>query len=297
MQFDTIIVGGSFAGLAAATYLGRARRRVLVLDTGKPRNRFSAASHGFLGQDGRSPLDILTDARQQLEAYPTVQFRAAKAEGAHREGDGFAVSLSGGETLHACTLLLSFGLRDSLPDIPGVADRWGQSVLHCPYCHGFEFSDRPLGVLYRHDMSLHQAQLIAEWGPTTLFLDGAKLTGEQAKLLALRGVRVEATPVRALEGEGFELSSVLLNNGKRIPVEALYLIPQSIHSSPLADQLGLDITDTVMGPIVATDENKMTSMAGVFAAGDIARAPHSVSWAVADGVTAGTALHRALVFG
>lgn len=172
MNYDTIIVGGSFAGLAAATYLGRARRHVLVLDTGRPRNLFAATSHGFLGQDGRTPMDILSDARNQLGTYPSVEIAENEALVARKLDTGFEVELADGKCVAAQTLILAFGLHDTLPDIPGLSNRWGTSVLHCPYCHGFEFSDRQLGVLYRSEMSIHQAQLITEWGPTTLFLNG-----------------------------------------------------------------------------------------------------------------------------
>jgi len=177
MQHDALIIGGGFAGLAAATYLARARRNVRVLDTGTPRNRFADASHGFLGQDGSNPGDILATARAQLQAYDTVELTNARASEARVIEDGFAVSLSSGEQITARKLILAFGLHDELPDLPGLQERWGKSVLHCPYCHGFEFSDRQLGVLYRTPMSVHQAQLITEWGPTTLYLNGAELSG------------------------------------------------------------------------------------------------------------------------
>ena len=168
MQHDAIIVGGGFAGLAAATYLARARRNVRILDTGKPRNRFAEASHGFLGQDGSNPAEILAIARAQLQAYDSVELTDARASKARVIEDGFAVSLADGEEITARKLILAFGLHDELPDLPGMQERWGKTVLHCPYCHGFEFRDRQLGVLYRTPMSVHQAQLITEWGPTKL---------------------------------------------------------------------------------------------------------------------------------
>ncbi|WP_417260179.1 NAD(P)/FAD-dependent oxidoreductase [Celeribacter sp.] len=297
MKYDTIIVGGGFAGLAAATYLGRARRRVLVLDTGCPRNRFSAASHGFLGQDGRAPMDILSDARNQLATYPTVDIANDEAVAARKLDAGFEVDLADGNRISSPTLILAHGLHDTLPEIPGLSDRWGNSVLHCPYCHGFEFSDRHLGVLYRNEMSIHQAQLITEWGPTTLFLNGHTVAKEHLDVLEQRHVRIETETVTALNGSGTDLSSLTLDGGRDVAIEALYIAPQSSLSSPLANQLGANITETVMGPMIVTDDSKMTSVSGLFAAGDIARAPHSVSWAVGDGVTAGTAAHRALVFG
>jgi len=297
MDHDAIVVGGSFAGLAAATYLARARRRVCILDTRRPRNRYADASHGFLGQDGSNPLAILDTARAQVLAYPTATMIEREAVEARAVDGGFAVSLSDEMVVQGRKLILAFGLRDVLPNIPGVEERWGRTVLHCPYCHGIEFADQRLGVLYGSPMSVHQALLITEWGPTTLYLNGAELDAESEAKLAERGVAIEPAPVRALEGGNGGLSALTLANGERAAIDALYLAPQSVLSSPLAEQFGIAIDPGSIGPIVRTDADRMTTLPGVYAAGDIARAPHSVSWAVADGVTAGTAAHRALVFG
>lgn len=297
MQHDAVIVGGAFAGLAAATYLARARRRVCVIDAGQPRNRFAKASHGFLGWDGIEPSAILAQARAQLAAYPGVTFIEGEASDATVRRDGFVVSLASSEEIAARKAILAFGLRDALEPIPGLRERWGRTVLHCPYCHGFEFSDRPLGVLFRTAMSAHQACLVAEWGPTTLFLNGADLDSDAADRLARHGVAVEPGRVRRLVGETSALAGVELEDGRVRAVEALYVAPQSCLASAIAGQLGVAIDDGPMGPMIRTDADRMTSVPGLYAAGDIARAPHSVSWAVADGVTAGTSLHRALVFG
>lgn len=297
MQNDVVIIGGAFAGLAAATYLARARRRVCVIDAGQPRNRFAEVSHGFLGSDGVDPASILAKAREQFGAYPGVTLLTGEAAGARADGEGFVVSLSSGEEVSARKAILAFGLRDSLEPIPGLQERWGKSVLHCPYCHGYEFSDRPLGVLARTPMSVHQACLVAEWGPTTLFLNGVELDPEGAASLARHGVAVESRRIRRIVGEDRALSAVEFEDGSRRPVAALYVAPQSSLSSPIAGQLGAAIDEGPLGAMIRTDADKMTTVPGLYAAGDIARAPHSVSWAVADGVTAGTSAHRALVFG
>jgi thioredoxin reductase len=297
MQHDAVIIGGAFAGLAAATYLARARRTVCVIDARQPRNRFADASHGFLGSDGSAPGAILAKAREQLLAYPTVRMIEAEATSAQAHGEGFSVALSSGEEIRGRKAILAFGLHDTLEPIPGLAERWGKTVLHCPYCHGYEFADRELGVLYRTPMSVHQACLVADWGPTTLYLNGHELDAESAAMLAERKVRVEPARLARLVGERCGLSAAELEDGRTTPVEALYVAPQSCLASPIATQLGAAIDDGPMGPLVRTDGDKMTTVPGLYAAGDIARAPHSVSWAVADGVTAGTSAHRALVFG
>ena len=149
--YEAVVVGGSFAGLSAAMQLGRARRRVLVVDAGLPRNRVAHASHGFLGQDGRTPAEILETARAQVLAYATVEFRADEAMQASAIAATpnalFDVALASGRTARAKRLVLATGIIDDLPDIPGLRERWGRSVLHCPYCHGYEVRDRPLGVM------------------------------------------------------------------------------------------------------------------------------------------------------
>ncbi|MBB5193211.1 thioredoxin reductase [Silvimonas terrae] len=297
MDHDVIIIGGSFAGLSAAIYLARARRKVCVLDTGLPRNRFAPQSHGFFAQDGNAPEAMLATARLQVAAYPTVELIQGKAETVTPTNQGFSVTLADGQSLQASKLILAFGLRDELPAIPGLAERWGKSVLHCPYCHGFEFSGQQLGVLAVSPLSVHQAMLIAEWGPTTLFLNGQPVPdAEMQKELTARGVQIETTPVTQLTGAGAQLGALVLADGREVITDALYIGVRSHLNSPIAAQLGCQMEDTWFGQIIKTDEFKMTSVPGVYAAGDIARGMHSATWASADGVTAGTAAHRELVF-
>jgi thioredoxin reductase len=297
MRKDAIIIGGSFAGLSAAMYIARARRSVCVMDTGEPRNRFAAHSHGFFGQDGAAPRTMLAAARSQVAAYPTVTFIDGQAISASTEQDGFSVALATGEIVQSSRLVLAFGISDELPDIPGLAERWGRSVLHCPYCHGFEFSGRRLGVLHVTPMSIHQAMLIAEWGPTTLFLNGAA-PPDDASLAQLhkRGITIDPAPVAALHGSGADLTSIELIDGRISGIDALYLGPRTRLNSAIANQLGCDMEEGPYGVIVRTDAQKMTTMPGVFAAGDITRSAHNLTWASADGVMAGLAVHRSLVF-
>jgi thioredoxin reductase len=294
MAHDAIIVGGSFAGLSAAMQLGRANRTAVVLDTGTPRNRFAEASHGFFGQDGAAPRDMIATARAKVAAYRSVSFVDREAVAAGPAGGGFTVTLADGTRLEAPALVLAFGLADTLPDIPGLRERWGRTVLHCPYCHGIEFLGRPLGVLSTTPMSVHQAQLIPEWGPTTFFLNGGPMPdAEMAGRLAARGVAIEATPVTGVDGD----ARVTLADGRRIDLAALYLAPLSTPRSPIADQLGCAMEEGPLGTIVRTDGMKATSVPGVYAAGDITRFAHNATFASADGVQAGASVHRQLVFG
>ena len=296
MPLDAIIIGGSFAGLAAATSIARGRRDVAVIDAGQPRNRFAAHSHGFLTHDGSSPLDMLAAAREQVASYPTVQFIDGTAAGAVRTDGGFAVTLGGGDVVEGRKLVLAYGISDVLPEVPGLRERWGNSVIHCPYCHGYEFSDRQLGVLNMQPRSSHQAQLISEWGPTTFFLNGEPLADDARAALEMRGVAIEPTPVKALHGEGRHLSSVELIDGRVVPIEALYIGAPTRHNSTIATDLGCAMEDSPAGPVVSVDPMKMTSVPGVYAAGEITRAMHNVTIAAADGVMAGVAVHASLVF-
>jgi thioredoxin reductase len=262
-----------------------------------PRNRFAAQSHGLFAQDGSAPGAMLATARSQVAAYPTTTFIAGEAVGAAQEPDGFSVELASGDVLEGARLVLAFGIADELPEIPGLAERWGHSVLHCPYCHGYEFSGRRLGVLNISPMSMHQALLIAEWGPTTLYLNGAPAPdGAALTQLQQRGVAVEPAPVTALHGDGPGLSAIELTDGRMSEAEALYLGPRTRLNSAIAEHLGCDMEEGPFGPIIRTDAQKMTTVPGVFAAGDVTRGAHNVTWACADGVTAGMAVHRSLIF-
>jgi thioredoxin reductase len=297
MRHEAIIIGGSFAGLSAATYIARGRRSVCIVDTGLPRNRFAEHSHGFFAQDGTPPNAMLAAARSQVAAYPTVTFIDGQAMSAMKNPAGFSVTLATGQSIDGVRLVLAFGISDELPNIPGLAERWGASVLHCPYCHGYELSGQRLGVLHVSPKSLQQAMLIAQWGPTTLYLDGA--AEPDAPVLAeleKRGVAIEPAPVRALHGDGTRLSSIELTDGKLSHLDALYLGPRTRLNSPIAQELGCELDDAPLGPIVRADAERMTTVPGVYAAGDITRGAHTVAWAVADGVTAGLAVHRSLVF-
>jgi thioredoxin reductase len=297
MRHDAIIIGGSFAGLSAATYIARGRRSVCTIDAGAPRNRFAAHSHGFLAHDGSDPASMLATARSQVAKYPSATFIDGQAIRAAREPDGFSVTLETGDVLETSRLVLAFGISDELPAIPGLAERWGKSVLHCPYCHGFEFSGRQLGVLNVSPMSVHQAMLIAEWGPTTLYLNGAAgPDGEVLDHLRKRRVAIEPARVRALHGDGNQLTTIELADGRTCGIDALYLGPRTRLNSGVAQQLGCELDEGAYGPIIRTDGQKMTTIPGVYAAGDITRSAHNVTWASADGVTAGLSLHRSLVF-
>jgi thioredoxin reductase len=296
MNVDAIVVGGSYAGLSAAMQLARARREVLIVDAGNPRNRAAAASHGFFGQDGLAPATMIASARELVLAYPTVRFVAGEAIRASRGDDGFTVTLADGTSHTASRLVLATGVSDELPALPGLAERWGRSVFHCPYCHGYEVAASRLGMLATMP-SIHTAMMLPDWGPTTLFTNGVfEPDAEQMADLARRNVTVEPTPVAALRGETSTLSGVQLADGRVVPIDALFTNPRTHLASPLAKQLGCAIEDGPLGPRVIVDTFQATSVPGVYAAGDAASLLQNVTGASASGVMAGAAAHQSLVF-
>ncbi|MGH8817955.1 MAG: NAD(P)/FAD-dependent oxidoreductase [Achromobacter pestifer] len=296
MTYDAIIVGGSFAGLSAAMQLARARRPILLIDGGQPRNRFAPHSHGFLGQDGKAPHEIVQLARDQLAQYPSVKFLDGQAVEARVHAGRLRVTTAAGQDVQGKRLILATGLRDQLPELAGMSERWGQTVLHCPYCHGYEVAGRPLGVMAAHPLSAHQAMLLPDWGPTTYFTQGEfEPDAEQAALLEKRGVRIERTPIVELMGAAPALDAVKLADGRRMAIHALFVASKTHMASPLAMQLGCAFDDGPLGPVIRTDEFRQTTVPGVYAAGDAAIPMSNATLASASGVMAGVCVHRSLV--
>lgn len=294
--YDAVIVGGSYAGLSAALMLARARRRILVADAGTPRNHAARHAHGVLAQDGRPGQEILAAARAQLAAYPSVSWLAQEITAASGSDGDFRLQAADGSTLHSRKLLLASGVSDALPDIPGLAECWGESVLHCPYCHGYEIGGGAIGVLNATPHAAMHAQLIADWGEVTLFTQGADVADtEQRAQLARRGIALETTPVLGAEYSARQLSGLHLADGRRIPLRALFVAVQTTPRGALPGLLGCEQEITPQGSILRTDAQKQTSVAGVYAAGDAALARSNITLAAADGVNAAVALHHVLI--
>lgn len=293
VTYDVIVIGGSYAGMAAALQLLRARRSVLVIDAGQRRNRAAAHAHGFLGQDGVSPAEIARVAREQLHAYPTLKWMEGVADAAAGKKDSFTVTTADGARHEGRRLLFAVGVGDALPPIEGLAERWGRSVFHCPYCHGYELGRGAIGVIAAGPMSVHQAQLIPEWGQVTFLTNGALTLDEAMRTdLVARGVTIEETAIQRLDGE----ADVLLADGRRLSFAGLFTASRNLPSTPVASTLGCALAETPFGSQIDADNMKETSIPGAFACGDAARVPHSVSLAVADGAWAGATIHRSLVF-
>jgi thioredoxin reductase len=293
MHHDVIVIGGSYAGMAAALQLVRARRSVLVIDAGERRNRFASHSHGFLGQDGVPPGDIAANARRQLQAYPTLAWLEARAEAVAGQLDAFTVTTSAGGPHRARRLLLAVGVADRLPAVAGLAERWGKAVFHCPYCHGYELGQGRIGVVGAGPMSIHQAELLTDWGDVTLLVNGAvALSQEHRSSLQRRGVAIEEAPIDRIEGH----ADVAMVDGRMLRFAGLFVATRTAPAGSLAQAMGCALEETPMGIQVRTDAENKTSVAGIFACGDVARAPHSVSLAVGSGAMAGAQVHRSLLW-
>jgi len=294
MDSDVIIVGGSYAGLSAALQLARARRNVLIIDAGERRNRYAETSHGFLTHDGRSAADIAQEARREVLAYGGVRLLQACATQAQAKEDSFIITVDTGESYSAHRVILAIGVVDHLPDIPGLPERWGKSVFHCPYCHGYELDEGNIGVLATSEASMHHGLMVPDWGKVTFFINES-FAPEPAQLRKLqdRGASIERTPIARVLGEE---ANVELTDGRIIALKGLFMAPQTTLANTLAEQLGCAIEEGSCGPFIGTDMSKETSVPGVFACGDAARPSGSVALSVGDGALAGVATHLSLVF-
>jgi thioredoxin reductase len=271
---------------------------VLVIDAGRRRNRFASSSHGFLGNDGTSPEALAAAGRAEALAYPTVAWLDAEVDEVRPIAGGFVVSAAAHEH-RAQRIVLATGVVDELPAVPGLAERWGRSVFHCPYCHGYELNEGALGVLATSPLALHSVALVSEWsspGGTTLFLgDAFEPDADQLAELASREIRIERARVTAIEGDAPGLV-VRLHDGRTTALSGLFVIPHLRIAGAFASQLGCELDEGPLGSFYKTDATKETTVPGVFACGDTATAFGTVATAVGDGVLAGTAAHRSLVF-
>jgi thioredoxin reductase len=266
-----------------------------VVDAGRRRNRFAGESHGFLTRDGHMAAAIAQAGRMDVAAYDTVEWIDGSAVDARPDGDGFTVDLDGGEQVRGRRLVLATGVRDELAPIEGLAERWGRSVFHCPYCHGYELQQGAIGILANDEMAFHQAMLLPDWGQVTLFTNGRYAPdAEQRAAMQKRGVlAIDDTPVVRIE----DSATVVLADGRRLPHAGLFTYGRLHMASPLAAQLGCEFDAGPLGPFIRTDMTKQTTVPGVFAGGDATRPAGNVAMAVADGAMAGLGAHRSLVFG
>jgi thioredoxin reductase len=313
-SFDTIIVGSGPAGLSAALLLGRSLKRVLVIDSGKPRNAVSHGANGFLSRDGLAPLELLQIGREQLAKYDSVKFHSGKViDAQHLDSsatgtgrDCFEVTIDNGERLAARKLLLATGVRDILPDLDGFAELWGTGVFHCPYCHGWEVRDKSLAIYGKGAAGVEQAMMLTGWSrDLILFSDGdAGLNDEQRQKLAKWGIEICEEKMVGLEGENGALTGVMLANGQVIPRDGIFLHPKLQQHSDLAKKLGCDFAENSFGiftniftenSFIRVGEDKQTSVPGLYAVGDTSSLLSQLTVVAAAGVAAAVSINRALI--
>ena len=297
-SYDVVVVGGGAAGLSGALTLARARRSVLVIDAGEPRNAPAAGVHGFLTRDGTNPIELLATGRQEVGRYG-AEVVTGRVQGASREEDGFIVTVDGGRTVRARRLLVTTGLVDELPPIPGVRERWGRDVLHCPYCHGWEVRDQSIGVLATGPRSVHQALLFSQWSPDVTFFThtAPSLTEEQAEELAARNIPVVDGEIAGLEIAGDGICGIRLGSGTVVPCQAAVVAPRFVARAEPLISLGLEAEEHPMGvgTRVASDATGLTAVPGVWVAGNVADPMAQVMAAAAGGAAAAGAINFDLI--
>ncbi|MEU9272374.1 NAD(P)/FAD-dependent oxidoreductase [Streptomyces sp. NPDC048251] len=296
-EYEVIVVGGGTAGLSAALVLGRARRRTLVVDAGEPRNAPAAHMQGYLSRDGMSPAEFLAVGREEIARYG-VDLVHDRAVDATRD-EGFAVRLAGGRTVRARQLVVATGLKDELPPVPGIAERFGRDVVHCPYCHGWEVRDQAFGVLAGTAMSVHQALMVSQWSKdVTLFLHTvaeADLTDEDLRRLAAAGVRVVPGEVAGLVVEDDRLTGVRLRDGRVHEREVVFVAPRAVPRTDLLARLGAELSETPFGTYPVIDGRGLTTVPGLWAAGNASGFAEQVVNAASRGYRAGAAINGELL--
>lgn len=300
-RYDVVVIGGGAAGLSGALALARARRSVLVIDGGRPRNAPASHVHNYLGREGTPPSELLAIGRAEAAEYGAEIVRGDVVSAA-RTADGFRVVQEDGGVVEARRLLVTTGLVDELPAVDGLAERWGREVLHCPYCHGWEVRDRAVGILAVNPMAVHQALLWRQWSDDVVLFrhDRADFTDEEYERLAARDISVVDGEVAGLEVTGDRLTGVRLAGGTVIPREALVVAPRFTARSAVLEGLGLrptpmEIGGQVVGTYIAADPAGATDVPGVWVAGNVANLMEQVVGAAAAGLKAASMINMDLV--
>ena len=295
--YDVVVIGGGAAGLNGALVLARARRTVLVVDAGQPRNAPAEGVHGLLGHDGVPPAELLARGRDEVRHYGGEVVEASVAA-ASKDADGFLVTLVDERTVRARRLLVTTGLVDELPAVPGLAERWGHEVLHCPYCHGWEVRDRAITVLGSGPMSVHQAKLFRQWSADVTYVSHVRPPdAEEAEQLVARGIRVVDGVVAAVEVRDDRLAGLRLADGTLVGAEAVVVATRMVARAGFLAELGLRTEEHPMGvgEQLLTDPTGRTDVPGVWAAGNVSDVSAQVGAAAAAGAGAAAQINADLV--
>lgn len=298
--YEVLVVGGGTAGLSAALVLGRARRRTLVVDAGEPRNAPAAHLQGYLTRDGMPPAAFLAEGRREVEGYGVEIVRDRVVDVVRDDAGEFDVRLGGGAGVHARRLIVTTGLVDELPAVPGVAERFGRDVLHCPYCHGWEVRDEAFGVLAATPTSVHQALMVSQWSKDVTFflhtVDEAELSEQDLRRLAVAGVAVVPGEVAELVVDADRLTGVRLADGSTHDRSVLFVAPRAVPRTGLLERLGAELAETPFGSYPVIDPTGLTSVPGVWAAGNAAGFAEQVVNAASAGYRAAATLNGELLF-
>jgi thioredoxin reductase len=290
---DVLVIGGGAAGLSASLVLARARRDVLVVDAGAPRNAPAESMHGYLTRDGMPPAELLAAGRSEVTSYGATITTATVTDLVNCGRSGFQAVLDDGSRVKARSVLVTTGLHDELPDVPGLSERWARDVLHCPYCHGWEVRDRQLGVLWNGPESLRYAQIVRQWThDLVLFVPESILTPADRSQLVARAIGVVEGPVERLVIEGDQLRAVRMADGRNIARQALFVPPRFVPHHSLLTAVGCDLDEQGW---VVTGANGATSVPGLWVAGNVANPRAQVITAAGEGSAAAIAINTALV--
>ena len=292
-HYDVVVVGGGAAGLSAALVLSRARRTVLVVDAGAPRNAPAAQMHGFLSRDGLPPADLLAVGRAEIETYGATVTSGTVAHLVRHAPSGFTVVLADGQQVEARRVLVATGLRDELPDVPGLAERWARDVLHCPYCHGYEVRDQRLGVLWNGPETVRYAQLVRQWThDLVLFAPAGVLTYADRCELVAQAIGIVEGGVTRLRVDDDRLQGLELDDGRTVARDALFVPPRFVPNGELLGRLGCTVDERGW---VVTGPNGATSLRGLWVAGNVANPRAQVITAAGEGSATAIALNADLV--
>ena len=293
-NFDVIIIGGSYSGLSAAMSLGRSLRQVLIIDSGKPCNIQTPHSHNFITQDGKTPKQISASAKEQVAKYDTIKFYNGLATSGTKTKKGFEIKTQTGDTFTAKKLIFATGLKDIMPDIKGYAECWGISLLHCPYCHGYEVKNQKTGLFGNGDMGFEFAKMISHWTKDlTLFTNGKSiLTAGQTDQLKTRNIDIIETEIESLEHNNGMIKSIVLKDESKVAVKAIYAKPKFVQHCNIPIELGCELTEQ---GLLKVDMFQQTTVSGVYASGDNSSFARAVSVSVSTGTLAGASLNKELI--
>jgi thioredoxin reductase len=293
-NFDVIIIGGSYAGLSAAMSLGRALRTVLIIDSGTSCNRQTPHSHNFITQDGKTPKQIATIAKEQVGHYKTIKFYGETAVNATKKENRFEIKTLSGDLFYSRKLIIATGLKDIMPEIEGFAECWGISVIHCPYCHGYEVRNEKTGILGNGDYGFEFSRLVSNWtGNLTLYTNGkSTLTAEQAEKLGKHNIAIVESEIHVFEHTNGQIQNIVFNDNSKTAITAIYAKPKFAQHSEAASQLGCELTEQGR---VKVDTSQQTTISGVFACGDCSNSTRDLAVAVSSGTIAGGACNKEMI--